>query len=848
MTNIINETVGWPDVPLIDTRDLVLGGQGGPSNKQAIALAARTNKLKEDTEHLMDRMDRTEHLMDHMDRTVLSYPDYASASASAATLPNGQEVKVKSDETRGGQESLYKKTPSGLEYVGPPATTGQESVIIATTNSQYVNTRDYTREFLWDLPIQFPDYLAILASNGLTNATGYLYPSSYAFDEGAREILIAYGLSETVPMGTYIAVWDMDTETYKGYFSTINSSATEGVEVVGSGANRRLFTAGRSGNGNLYEWACPLSKQYQGGPLTLMATRALSIYNQFSRNPTTGAWAFEQNEPSVGKLVDRATLLLTDKDFKPTGILALDISQGSYITPTSNAYSKYFPKRQGFALGLNCLATSHGASHDTGLQTQDPTFYQGCRVLNSRGEVLRDSITDPLAFKEVMYREVGRTKPIRIENEGCKFLRDGSLTALYIYRTRWSTVSERTTSGILICREFASKGVDFSEGGVQTMKGDSLRYEVGVFPRANGGYINPVTGEKFTNLNEVCDYLHYTNRKQFSFYTSSYSLNDFDGLPLPDVIFVTITNLNGFTFHVTMRTAVDIDQSKEFYASGGTVGGNNRTTSRIQMPRVSRLVMDGGVTGIGGKLARIYVPSYDSTGQDFLMLDLQSNENSANVMIGGGSVIGRGVSSIQMFTSNTHGEGIGTLRWMVNDVGAFRPGTDNSYQIGYVNYRIKQLFAVSGTINTSDAREKTDPSKISDAMLDAWGDVHLVMFQWLHAVQQKGDSLARWHTGVIAQQVRDAFVLHGIMDADSTDSPWGGLCYDEWEASPEVLNEEGGVIQPERVAGNRWGIRADQCLFLEAAYQRRRADRSDARVDALEGRLAVIEEKLNTVP
>ena len=826
----INETVGWPGVPLIDAEDLVLGGPNGPSNKQAIALVSRVNKLKEDTEYLMDRVDRS----------VLYFPDYASASA--ATLPEGQEVKVKSDETRGGQESLYKKTSSGLEYVGP--VTGREGVI--ATDSQYVNTRDYTREFLWDLPIEFPDYLAILASNGLTNATGYLYPGSYAFDEDAREIIIAYGLSVSVPMGTYMAVWDMDTENYKGYFRT-ETSISEGVEIVGSGANRRLFTAGRQ-DGNLLEWACPLSNQYQGGPLTLMASRALRIYNQFSRNPITGAWAFEQNEPSVGQLVDRATLLLTDKDFNPTGTLALDISQGSYVTPTSNAYSKYFPKRQGFALGLNCLATSHGASHDTGLQTQDPTFYQGCRVLNSRGEVLRDSITDPLAFKEVMYREVGGAKPTRIENEGCKFLRDGSLTALYIYRTRWSTVSERTTSGILICREFSAKGVDFSEGGVQTMKGDSLRYEVGVFPRANGGYINPVTGEKFTNLNEVCDYLHYTNRKQFSFYTSSYSLNDFDGLPLPAGIFVSITNLNGLSFHVTMRTAVDTNQTKEFYAWGGTVGGNNRTTARVQMPRVTRLVMDGGVTGIGGKLCRIYVPSYDNTGQDFVMLDLQSNEISANVMIGGGSVTGRGVSSIQMFTSDTHGEGIGTLRWVVNDVGAFRPGSDNAYQIGYVHYRVKELFAVSGTINTSDAREKTDPTKISDAMLDAWGDVHLVMFQWLHAVQQKGDSLARWHTGVIAQQVRDAFVLHGIMDADSTDSPWGGLCYDEWGASPEVLNEEGGVIETERVAGNRWGIRADQCLFLEAAYQRRRADRSDARVDALEGRLVVIEEKLNTVP
>ena len=50
MTDIIDETAGWPDVPLIATRDLVLGGEGGPSNKQAIALAARTKFLRERAE------------------------------------------------------------------------------------------------------------------------------------------------------------------------------------------------------------------------------------------------------------------------------------------------------------------------------------------------------------------------------------------------------------------------------------------------------------------------------------------------------------------------------------------------------------------------------------------------------------------------------------------------------------------------------------------------------------------------------------------------------------------------------------------------------------------------------
>ena len=59
MTSIIDETAGWPDVPLIATRDLVLGGPNGPSNKQAIALAARTEFLRESAELLKENQERT---------------------------------------------------------------------------------------------------------------------------------------------------------------------------------------------------------------------------------------------------------------------------------------------------------------------------------------------------------------------------------------------------------------------------------------------------------------------------------------------------------------------------------------------------------------------------------------------------------------------------------------------------------------------------------------------------------------------------------------------------------------------------------------------------------------------
>ena len=159
--------------------------------------------------------------------------------------------------------------------------------------------------------------------------------------------------------------------------------------------------------------------------------------------------------------------------------------------------------------------------------------------------------------------------------------------------------------------------------------------------------------------------------------------------------------------------------------------------------------------------------------------------------------------------------------------GDIEAGLDNTQPLGTYAKRWSTVFAGTGTINTSDAREKTAPLPIDDAVLDAWGDVSLVTFKWLNAIQEKGEDVARWHFGVIAQQVRDAFAKHGLDGCD-----YGLLCYDEWKASDAVFDEDGNVVQEAMEAGNRWGIRPDQCLFLEAAYQRRRCDRIEQRLCA----------------
>ena len=176
---------------------------------------------------------------------------------------------------------------------------------------------------------------------------------------------------------------------------------------------------------------------------------------------------------------------------------------------------------------------------------------------------------------------------------------------------------------------------------------------------------------------------------------------------------------------------------------------------------------------------------------------------------------------------------------------AFAPGADNTSNLGTSGARWSVVYAATGAINTSDAREKTDPLTINDAVLDAWSDVRLISYQWLESIRLKGDS-ARWHFGVIAQHVRDSFAAHGLNGCD-----FGLLCYDEWDdeyeqemalrENPETGEMEEystGEMKLVRAAGNRWGIRHDQCLFVEAAYQRRNYQRVNDRLSAIEDRLS----------
>lgn len=126
---------------------------------------------------------------------------------------------------------------------------------------------------------------------------------------------------------------------------------------------------------------------------------------------------------------------------------------------------------------------------------------------------------------------------------------------------------------------------------------------------------------------------------------------------------------------------------------------------------------------------------------------------------------------------------------------------------------------------SSDERLKTSLNSVPDSVLDAWEDIDWGQFKFLDAIAKKGES-ARFHLGLIAQKVKTVFEEHAL-DA----CVYGILCHKEHK----VTDEDSAV--------DLWMVRYEEALVMEAVCQRRRAERTEARIKALEDRLEVLEAK-----
>lgn len=183
--------------------------------------------------------------------------------------------------------------------------------------------------------------------------------------------------------------------------------------------------------------------------------------------------------------------------------------------------------------------------------------------------------------------------------------------------------------------------------------------------------------------------------------------------------------------------------------------------------------------------------------------------------------------------------------------GIIAPTTDNTKSNGEASNRWSVVYAGTGTINTSDAREKNEVRSLTENEIQAAQALskEIGAYKFLSSIAEKGD-VAREHIGMTVQraiEVMESFNLNPFN--------YGFICYDEWdqqtetipavEASEEVLGEDGTVVKeaveakPEEIkiireAGNRYSFRMDELsMFIARGVS--------AKLESIEARLAALE-------
>lgn len=137
---------------------------------------------------------------------------------------------------------------------------------------------------------------------------------------------------------------------------------------------------------------------------------------------------------------------------------------------------------------------------------------------------------------------------------------------------------------------------------------------------------------------------------------------------------------------------------------------------------------------------------------------------------------------------------------------AFRPHGDGSINLGTSGNKWDTVYAATGTINTSDQNEKQDIRQSTQAERNVAVALKGLFrfFKFKSAVNEKGDE-ARFHFGVIAQDVKAAFEAEGL-----DPNQYGIFCEDVW------YEDENGIIYNEASKGlvqkSRMGVRYSELM------------------------------------
>jgi hypothetical protein len=148
--------------------------------------------------------------------------------------------------------------------------------------------------------------------------------------------------------------------------------------------------------------------------------------------------------------------------------------------------------------------------------------------------------------------------------------------------------------------------------------------------------------------------------------------------------------------------------------------------------------------------------------------------------------------------------------------GDILPSVDNTYDLGSGSFRMGVIYAGTGTINTSDKREKSNIRKLTKKEIEVGLKLDSMrrLFQWNNALEEKGKDEARLHCGFIAQEVIEVFKKSKL-----DPFKYSFICYDKLDAEiKEAWTEKVPVmeeIEIEKVSVEKVGKKFVQKIIKE---------------------------------
>jgi hypothetical protein len=250
-------------------------------------------------------------------------------------------------------------------------------------------------------------------------------------------------------------------------------------------------------------------------------------------------------------------------------------------------------------------------------------------------------------------------------------------------------------------------------------------------------------------------------------------------------------------------------------------------------PAIRAMWCDGDLSGtsrsVGATQAgsSFYVGASGHDGQKF---------DSMRVAISFSAVQGWGTNNTPTdisFETTAVGSNARRSVWRIGAGGTLAPSTDNSVDIGGASVRVAQIYAVRGTINTSDARLKNDVRAMSVPETEAAKAIAKEIGFWTWKEQADMNDV-REHCGLTVQRAIEIMESFGLEPFK-----YGFICYDKWDEHTVVseygpANEDGteNPIYKTIPAGDRYSFRLEELnLFIAKGFE--------ARLSALEDKLGM---------